>query len=117
MKRIYYQILFILLLLICTALFFKEVSSGGIRFPHIDKVAHFGVFFILAALFKRAMTLPNWGYILVLAFYGAAVELIQGTLPHRFASFADFIADIAGILCYLACHAGWQQLRKRNHHE
>lgn len=77
--------------------------------PHLDKLAHFSVFFILTGLFKKAIKAPVWVYLLVLSVYGAGVELVQGTLPHRQASLADFVADFLGIIGYLVFDIFWQK--------
>lgn len=109
MNRVIYKVLFSVIIIICTALFFKEVSTKSIAIGHIDKVAHFGVFFVLTAILSKALKAPIWFYVCVLGIYGAGVELVQGTLPHRQASFADFIADVAGIIAYLVIYHFWQQ--------
>lgn len=109
MSRRIYQALFIVFIIACSLLFFKEVKSSLVSISHIDKVAHFAVFFVLTGFLKRAVKAPVWLYIVVLSVYGAGVEYVQGMLPHRQASFADFIADFAGIVCYLFVSALWHK--------
>ncbi|ATC95967.1 VanZ family protein [Pseudoalteromonas tunicata] len=114
MSRRIYQILFFIAVLVFTALFAKEIKSGIILFPHIDKVAHFGIFFILAALLSHAFKAPIWVYVLILAAYGGAVEIMQDTLPHRQASLGDFIADTLGAISYFIVFMLWQKRAKKN---
>ncbi len=84
-----------------TFLFAKEIKGGVTNlFPHVDKVAHFGIFFILAIIMDRAFKLPLYVQILLLAGYGASIEIMQGTLPYRQASLGDFFADFAGAASY-----------------
>lgn len=109
MSRRIYQALFIIIIIACSLLFFKEVKSSVSSITHIDKLAHFGVFFILTGFLKRAFRAPIWLYIVILAAYGAGVEYVQGMIPHRQASFADFVADVAGILSYLLISAVWHK--------
>ena len=108
-SRRIYQALFIIIIIACSLLFFKEVKSSVSSITHIDKLAHFGVFFILTGFLKRAFKAPIWLYIVILAAYGAGVEYVQGMIPHRQASFADFVADVAGILTYLLISAVWHK--------
>jgi VanZ family protein len=93
-----------------TFLFAKEIKGAASLFPHVDKVAHFGIFFALAVVMDKAFKLPLWVQIFLLAGYGAAIEVMQGMLPYRQASVADFFADFAGAASYfvikLACHIG-----------
>ena len=106
-----YQVLFIVVIIVCSALFFKEVKSSVAGIPYLDKLAHFGIFFVLTAFLKRAFNASFWVYLIVLSGYGAGVEYIQGMLPHRSASFADFIADVSGVISYLIFNLVWH---KRN---
>lgn len=103
-RRRVYQSLFMFVIIVCTVLFAKEVDTSAFKFDNIDKVAHFGIFFVLTACLRRAIKAPIWVYALALAAYGAGVELMQAQLPHRQASFADFIADVAGVIAYLVFH-------------
>ncbi len=115
-SRRIYQVLFLVIIIACSLLFFKEVKSSVTSITHIDKVAHFGVFFVLTGFLKRAFKAPFWLYILILAAYGAGVEYVQGTIPHREASLADFIADVAGIVSYLVVSHFWHKRYEKSKH-
>jgi VanZ family protein len=95
-----YQAIFLLSIVAFTLLFAKEIKGAASLFPHVDKVAHFGIFFILAIIMDKAFKLPLYVQILLLAGYGAAIEIMQHTLPYRQASIADFIADFVGAASY-----------------
>ena len=69
-----------------------------------DKFNHFIAFFALsfwldAAFPKRGFNLLKF---IVLVDYGLLIELTQGTTSYRMFSFYDWIADIVGILLYVA---------------
>ncbi len=100
MTRRVYQALFLLSIVAFTFLFAKEIKGAANLFPHVDKVAHFGIFFILAVVMDKAFKIPLWLQVLALAGYGAAIEVMQDMLPYRQASFADFVADFAGAASY-----------------
>ncbi|MDO5664439.1 MAG: VanZ family protein [Bacteroidia bacterium] len=89
------------------------ISSDNVpRLPQIipwDKVAHFGMFFVLSAVslfdyFRLHNGKPKikrwifWGVILPII-YGAAIELMQKYIfRSRSAEMADFIANVLGSL-------------------
>ncbi|MBU2969402.1 VanZ family protein [Pseudoalteromonas sp. C2R02] len=114
MTRRLYQALFLAVLIACTALFAKEVKNVAILFPHIDKVAHFSIFVVLAGIMHRAFKAPIWVHILLLASYGAGIEMMQSTLPHRQGSFPDFVADLLGAIFYFTSYWIWQKKCKKN---
>ena len=78
--------------------------SSTISAPqHSDKVIHFIVYAVLAALLFRILKKKNWNRYLLpvtsfLISYAAIDELLQGFVPGRNASFADFFADTFGVL-------------------
>lgn len=101
MTRRVYQAVFLISIVVFTLLFAKEIKSGVTNlFPHVDKVAHFGIFFILAIIMDKAFKFPLYTQVLLLAGYGAAIEIMQDALPYRQASLGDFIADFAGAATY-----------------
>ncbi len=100
MTRRVYQVLFLVSIVGFTFLFAKEIKGVGNLFPHVDKVAHFAIFFVLAMVMDKAFKLPLVVQVLLLAGYGAAIEFMQDMLPYRQASFADFVADFIGASSY-----------------
>jgi len=71
----------------------------SVNYRDIDKVFHFigfGSFaFFCVLAFSRLNTL--WA-IFISCLLGMSVEIVQSFLPHRAFSFADMIADFAGII-------------------
>lgn len=71
--------------------------------PHLDKVVHFGMYYILALFLMSAMKktkLGNLQYktILFCVFYGTAIEVIQDKLGYRSGDFYDFAFNTAGAI-------------------
>ncbi|WP_372863832.1 VanZ family protein [Pseudoalteromonas sp.] len=115
MTRRVYQAIFLISIVAFTFLFAKEVKGAANLFPHVDKVAHFGIFFLLAIIMDKAFKLPLYAQILLLAGYGAAIEIMQDNLPYRQASLADFVADFIGAASYFLAKA-LLTLRKKKHY-
>lgn len=78
------------------------------RLP-LDKVVHFGMFFVLAVVngycyyeihkgYPKTMRWFFWGLILPII-YGGAIEVLQEQYFSRNAEWGDFIADVLGVLC------------------
>jgi VanZ family protein len=89
--------LFLLLLAIATYGFLKDVSSIPSDWMPNDKVMHLLVFFALTLSFIQAFVRPFWQCFMLLAFYGALIEVAQATFTSRMGDPLDWIADIAGI--------------------
>jgi VanZ family protein len=67
---------------------------------YIDKVQHFLAYFILSglALLSR-MPLRRVSLLLAILVFSAAIEILQGAMNMgRTASFADFLANLSGVL-------------------
>ncbi|WP_143872203.1 VanZ family protein [Catenovulum sediminis] len=84
-------------------LFFKPINTNAVvLFPHFDKLAHFVVFagltFLTVMSFHKNRNFHAAAIILTMAFYGAGVEIIQGTFFDRQASLADWLFDMAGCI-------------------
>ncbi len=67
-----------------------------------DKLGHLLAFLALAFLTDFAFPQRGFdaGKFLPLLGYGLGLELLQSTLPHRFGSAADLLADAAGLALY-----------------
>ncbi|PVX52072.1 VanZ like protein [Balneicella halophila] len=80
--------------------------------PHLDKIAHFGLFFVFSILFLRFLeisrgvsrTLYTGIVLIIVAIYGGIIEWLQESYFHRSADIfdwgADMIGAIAGIVFY-----------------
>lgn len=69
--------------------------------PFVDKVGHFGVYFVLGCLlgwgWLAAGRRPHWSLLLLFAMLlGVSDELRHAHMPGRSAEFGDWVADIAG---------------------
>lgn len=76
-------------------------GSNVLDLPHLDKVAHAGLFFVQTALLRLA------GLRVVLALFvalglGVADELHQAAVPGRSPQLADLAADLAGAVLAVA---------------
>ncbi len=76
------------------------VGRGGI--PINDKLAHLLVFAGLALLTHASWPDRDFDWLLALPLlaYGATLEGLQYFVPGRFFSWADILADAAGLLLY-----------------
>lgn len=71
------------------------------RFPHQDKVMHFGAYFLLAAflahaIFPAGLKRRFWLALVIASLYGVSDEIHQMFVPGRDASVLDWLADTAG---------------------
>lgn len=89
------------------------------KIPHFDKVAHWGIYFILTVvicfeLYRQRFTFKDktmwfWGFCFPIL-YGGLMELLQEYFfPPRTGDVADWLADILGVtiaffLCKLFLH-------------
>lgn len=105
-----FKILFFLFLFISTYYFLVPLENVGPGIPHFDKVAHFGVFFVLSGLLTFGFK-PTNKTVYILAFcYGLAVELTQGLLAYRSASVPDLVADMLGVIAFVYLQPKIQQI-------
>lgn len=89
--------LFLLLLSIATYGFLKEISGIPSTWMPNDKVMHLLVFFALTLSFHQAFRRPFWQCLMLLALYGALIEVAQATFTSRMGDPLDWLADVAGI--------------------
>lgn len=90
--------LFLALMALATYGFLKDVSGIPSGWMPNDKVMHVLVFFALTMSFKQAFARPFLHAFLLLAFYGALIEVAQATFTSRMGDPLDWFADVAGIL-------------------
>lgn len=91
-----------LLLVIVTYLSLTPQPPGLPDVPMSDKLAHFGIYIVLAFLVDASW--PDQGFTrmkwLSLLIYGVLIELLQSQIPNRFFSIADLAANMAGVASY-----------------
>lgn len=85
--------------------------EGAEGVPHLDKLVHFLLYMGLGwslgrALWRsrRATTGGAWAAVSAAAAFGALNEWLQGLVPTRDPSTADWLADVAGASVGLALH-------------
>jgi VanZ family protein len=103
------RVLFVIVLVAVSALFFTQNPPSGPAIQNLDKVVHFCLFFVLAASMHYAFRLPYWLSMLILTAYGIAIELVQYHIPGRGADVWDVVADVAGALTFFVLFAWWKR--------
>ncbi|MBS9768337.1 MAG: VanZ family protein [Flavobacteriaceae bacterium] len=92
----------VLIFAVCTMPIDSSHLPSGI--PHLDKIAHFGLFFVLSVLFYAYLCqqkrVPQFfKFLIIIVFigaYGWLIEWLQGTYFNRSKEFWDWVADILG---------------------
>jgi len=98
-------------------------ASGGnpqspVSFIGIDKLAHFGVFGLLATLVLRMPTVWNrtgwrgWIAVVAVSAFGATDEWHQSFTPGRSVEFADWISDTCGAALAVSLYLNWSWYRR-----
>ena len=82
--------------------------------PHLDKFVHAFLYFPLAVILGAEFDLAKKKYLvwagpvftlMIIAFYGGMIEILQGTLfVNRSADIFDFLSDVIGGLAGLAVY-------------
>lgn len=90
----------------------RVAAPGGI--PHIDKVAHFSVYGLLATLLCRIR--PGWrgavGALLGASLFGVTDEWHQSFVPGRETDWGDWLADTLGAALAVSLYAGVESYRR-----
>ncbi|WP_404403088.1 VanZ family protein [Idiomarina seosinensis] len=108
------RIAFVVLLIAATGAFFwQSPPSQANQIPHLDKLVHFTVFFLLSLTLHRAFTLKARFAFVLLALYGLLIEIAQHYIPGRGSDVYDWIADSAGVLAYFVLTSFYQKLIKK----
>ncbi len=70
-------------------------------FPHLDKLIHFSIFFVLGLAFRlRFPKVPLLQFLLILVGYGLLTEILQDTMKlGRSLEVLDAVADTLGLAC------------------
>ncbi|MGI2258952.1 VanZ family protein [Shewanella sp. GXUN23E] len=97
-SRVFQIALLAAFLVVSYLVFSKPSYPQGI--PNLDKVGHFGSFLLLSWLTFEAFRLRWFLLVPLMALYAFGIELVQSFLPYRSASFADFVADMAGVAIF-----------------
>lgn len=88
---------FYILFLISLYVFFAPFKDDGPEiFPHLDKVAHFSIFFLMTIFLIIGRLKRNYALIFCI-FYALFTEIVQNFLNYRTGSIFDLVSDILGI--------------------
>lgn len=97
MSPIVWRLLLLCAFCVATWGFLKDVSGIPSAWMPNDKVMHGLVFLTLTTLWQASFRQP-WLYpVLVMAGYGALIEVLQGMTPVRSADAMDWLADMLGV--------------------
>jgi VanZ family protein len=97
-------------------------ASGlpSIQIEHVDKIVHFGLFFVFAFLWMIALPLRpgprTWVVLITGVLFAIGTELYQGIIPSdRSASLWDVVADVFGLCMGIMLYhiLALRRLRKR----
>jgi VanZ family protein len=78
-------------------LFFAPFEDDGPEtFPHLDKIAHFSIFFLMTVFLTLGRLRRDYALIFCIL-YALFTEILQTFLNYRTGSIFDFISDILGI--------------------
>jgi VanZ family protein len=98
-------------------------ASGGnpqspVSFIGVDKVAHFGVFGLLATLLLRTPQVwrrvgwRGWIAVLAVSAFGGTDEWHQSFTPGRSVEFGDWLSDTTGAALAVALYLNWAWYRR-----
>ena len=88
---------FYILFLISLYLFFAPFEDDGPEiFPHLDKLAHFFIFFLMTIFLLVGRSKRSYALIFCI-FYALFTEIVQTFLNYITVIIFDFVSDILGI--------------------
>lgn len=106
------NIAWILIIFILCAMPSEDIPDPHINIPHLDKVVHFGMFFIMTILTVYPLELYSslsrnkiYTLTIVIAFcYGGAIEILQHFFFNRGGDIWDLTADVVGAIVGCLCY-------------
>lgn len=105
-------ILWTLVIFILCALPGEDIPDPHLDIPHLDKIVHFGMFFIFSILLAHLLKLESslssgliYAIVIFSAFvYGGTIELLQHYFFNRSGDVYDLLADMAGAIAGCLCY-------------
>lgn len=99
----------------------KDIPDPGVDIPHLDKVVHFGLFFVMSLLIRNtfeyeakcSIRLIRLFCILFAFAYGGILELLQHYFFNRTGDWLDLLADAAGGMAGCLFYPELKQLRRK----
>lgn len=95
------NIIWVVIIFVLCAMPSQDIPDPGINIPHLDKMVHFGMFFIMSLLICYRYEHSNWKTIYKIAIgfsflYGGLIEILQHYFFNRGGDVWDLLADIIG---------------------
>ncbi|MDD2764400.1 MAG: VanZ family protein [Opitutaceae bacterium] len=96
----------------------SAVPGVGPAWLSLDKLAHFGVFGLLATAIVRLDEVKRWPWfgagwaIMLVSVYGAGTEFLQSLTPYRSMEFDDWVADTLGAAVAVILYLRWTGYRR-----
>lgn len=99
----------------------EDIPNPSWDIPHLDKLVHFGMFFVMAVLFcselKFSTNLTQSKIIVINVIftfiYGGAIEVLQQHVFQRSGDVADLLADIVGATVGCVCYPVIDQRKRK----
>lgn len=99
----------------------EDIPDPHIDIPHLDKIVHFGMFFIMALLlcneleYQTRLTLRKIYMITVsiILIYGGVIELLQHHFFNRSGDMLDLLADVIGAVVGCLFYPGLKRWKRK----
>lgn len=100
------NIIWALIIFVLCAMPSENIPDPHLNIPHLDKIVHFGMFFVMAILlcneleYQTKLTLRNI-YITTVSItfiYGGLIEVLQQHFFNRSGDILDLLADVFGAI-------------------
>lgn len=100
------NIIWALVIFILCAMPSESVPDPHLNIPHLDKVVHFGMFFIMAIFLCSELHYQTrlrintifWITVVFSFIYGGLIEILQATYFQRGGEWGDLLADVLGAI-------------------
>lgn len=113
LKPIHFQSLFWGFWLFVSYKFLAQVEHSGIEIPHLDKVMHAGIFYILSFLLIQSYHMNRIQQLLLWLVYGCSIEWLQSLSGYRSGDFLDLLANMFGVVMLFISLDLWTFYRNR----
>lgn len=115
------NVLWVIIIFILCSLPGEDIPDPHWNIPHLDKVVHFGMFFILSLLlvcpleYYSALSVKKiYAIAVAVAFvYGGGIELLQHYFFNRGGDVWDLAADLAGAIAGCLCYPLLKRLLRK----
>jgi VanZ like family len=96
----------------------SAIPGVGPSWLEFDKLAHFGVFGLLATTIARLDAARRWPLlrelwaVILVSLFGLGIEIMQGFTTIRSMEYADWVADTLGAALAVALYLRWAGYRR-----